>query len=736
MEGAGLRRALWAGPLPDPAAPARALAARIAALDYAPALEALRALSGHGLPLDPALDLALARWDWSIDLAALAAQVRGPAAIPALAARVQAQGRRRGVLAWAWWHAGHPDRALAALDALDPASPSHAEDLLAQAELALRQAHWPLAEAALAELAQLAGPGLPARLRLQTVLMRDGAAALAAELDRAPPPDLAAPWDFLFHAWLAERDYPRADAARARLARFRDPEAAALDAARLALDRERPAEARAALAALPLRPLPGRGAREHLLRLRLGLMEADAAPDPPPLWTALSAQAQAAARLWPGHAGIRQILFTLRLAAEDWDSLARELAALPPEPQGLQALARLGLPRPGAMRGRKSREAGLEADRTDAWLHLEAGDPEAALAATDRDWLDSPTLAWFIEPRIEALLWLRRPTEALRLLDWLLTAHPRRLGLILQRARARFFQGDFAGAGADLSAFRALKAEAAGAPPPLDLRDRITADALAAGADLPPDEEPGAARARLGPLLAAHPGLAACWLARGAAPAFRAVAGAIPARVALYWEGPLAGPPARGAAAWAQALGPADLYGRAEARAWLAAHDPEALPAFDAQTLAAGRADVFRACKIARDGGVFADTDEFPRASPRDWLEGAAAVVVLESGYGTAANNFLAARPGHPLMARFRAEVLAGALSPDPYPWWHTGPARLTAALAGHLLDGGGLGLRVLAQADYCARVTTNLPFPHKRTAAHWRQGLPRPHPPSRAPRS
>lgn len=737
MDLAGLRRSLWAGPLPDAQAPARDLDRAIdGGLDYPPALAGLRALVGHGLPTDPALPLALARWPWSIDLAALAVEARGPEAIPELAARVEAQGRRHGVLAWAWWNAGHLDRAYAALEGLDPASPSHAEDLQTLAELHLRHTAWTRAEATLAALAPLVPPARMARLRLQQRLMRHGAVALAKAAARRPPPDHPEPWNFLFHAWLAERDYPRAAEALARLAPLSPPATAALDRARLALDRERPDEARAALAALPARPDPERPAREHLLRLRLALMEADAAPDPAPLWAGVRDRARAAARLWPGNAAIRHLLLTARLACEDWDALARDLAALPPEPQGLQALARLGLPWPGRMGGRKGREAGLEADRTDAWLHLEAGDPAAAHEACDRDWLNAPTRAWFSEPEIEALLWRRRNAQALRLLDPLLARHPTRLGLILQRARARFFLGDFAAAQADLASFRALKEAAIGEPPPLDLRDRITADALASGTELPPDEAPEATGARLGRLLETHPGLAACWLARGAAPAFQPIPGAIAAQAALYWEGPLAGPPARGVAAWARMMGTVNLFTRETAHDWLQAHDPQALPAFDAQTQPAGRADVFRACRVARDGGVFVDADEYPRESPRDWLEGASAVVVLEAGYGTAANNFLAAMPGHPLMARFRAQVLARALTPDPYPWWDTGPARLTLALAGHLLAGDTAGLRVLTQADYCRRVSTNLPFPHKRTAGHWRQGLPRPAPRSTGERS
>lgn len=736
MEGfaAALRARLWSGPLPDPAAPAQDLAQAIAGgLDYPPALAGLRALAAHALPLDPALTGALDRWRWSIDLAALATEARGEAAIPELAARVAAQGRRHGALAQAWWDLGRVDRAHAVLEDLDPASPSHLDDRVLRAELLMRASGWELAAADLAALGvtgdgpPLLSQGRAARLRLDYIWLREGAVALAASLDRDPPSDTVEAWDFLFHTWLTERDYPRACAALDRLARLRGGDALHLDTARLALDRDRPDAARAALAALPPRPFPERSPRETLLRLRLALMDADAAPDPAPLWQAARDQALAASRLWPRHGAIRHLTLTLRACCEDWDQLAAELAALAPEAQALQALARLGWPLPGRTGGPAALPRQIEDARTDAWLCLDAGDLGGAHAATDRDYLSRPGAAWFHEPYIEALLWDRRAEDARAFLDQLLGRAPRRLGLILQRARARFFLGDFNGADGDLATFRTLKAEAIGAPPPPDLRDLIVADARASGGVIAPYEPAAAIRDRLGAALEAHPGLAACYLARpGALPAFRPVPGAIAARPALYWEGELAGPSARGVARWAQVLdGPAALFTRDAARGWLAAHDPEALPGFDAQTGPAGRADVFRACKVAYDGGLFVDADEYPRESPAPWLDGAGVVVVLESGYGTAANNFLAARPGHPLMARFRAAVLARAQTPDPYPWWDTGPTRLTLALMGHLLHDDTAGLRILTQAQYCARITTNLPFPHKRTAGHWRQGLP-----------
>jgi len=427
-----------------------------------------------------------------------------------------------------------------------------------------------------------------------------------------------------------------------------------------------------------------------------------------------------------------------RERCQDWEALAAELMSDTSDPARIAALARLGLPRPDSLTAPASPEAAVEQAKLRGDLSLETGAPDAALTATALAPLSALARARLAETRAEALLWQRRPAAALALLDAALATRPAHMGMWLQLARARFLLGDFAAAESALARFRRLKQGQTGHPPATDLRDRITADALASGQSLPPDEDAAISRDRLGPALARHPGLAACWLARpGAVPPFHpGPADAIPHHAGLYWEGPMPAPVARGIARWREMLAgwQVDLFDAPAARAWLATHDPEAAEIFDSLTAPAARADLFRACWIACAGGLFVDSDEYPRDSVAPWLDGATTVLVLESGYGTAANNFLAAAPGQSLMTAFRARVLSRLTTTDtPYPWWDSGPAQLTAALAGALTDRpqGWPGLRVLTQADYCARVTTNLPFPHKRRPDHWRQqGAPSLHSP------
>lgn len=712
-----LDRALWAGPLADSDQPALAVAALLAGrADYGQVLPALRQLVARGLPATVPLEGALARWRWSIDLGALAVEAGLPGALADLAARVAHEGRRHGVLARALWSAGRCDAARAALHDLPQDSPSLTADLKARFDLALAAGDGAGAGAALTALAPRIEPGPAARLRLRLAYETGGATALAEALRRDPPAQ-PGPWAWALPVWLAERDFAAARAAFERLARLRDPASAdhQLDAALLALESEEPERALGHLAVLPLMHPSGWPARRHALHLRATLALADCAPDPAPGWAAAADHAARALRLHPGHDGLRHLArLTLELTGPP-EGLAARLAAAP-DPAARLHLARLGPIQPPEGAPAAPPEAAATAARLACELHLLAGAPEAALTALDAAGPapTAPLAAWLAEWRAEALLMLRRLPQAADLIAATLQRHPTRMGLWLQAARAAFFQGDFAAAEAALARFRALKAAQLGAPPAPDLRDRITADALAAARPLPPPE---------GSPPQGSPGLAAAWLAQpGAVPAFVPVAGTIPARLGHYWEGPVPAPVARGAARWA-ALHPdlaQSLFDRPMAEGWLAAHDPAALPAFAAQTLPAARADLFRLCWLAQGGGVWADLDEYPRRPVDNWLAGASGVLVLEQGYGTVANNFLAARPALPLIAAARAEALARLTAPTTDPWWDSGPARLTGALAA---TGLGPGLRVLAQADYSARVTTNLPFPHKRRPDHWRPG-------------
>lgn len=668
---AGLAQSLWQGPLTEAEGPAQALTMQ----DYGATLTGLRRLVGHGLPLAGRLDQALTLWPWSVDLAWLAFEVsRDPAPL----ARVVSQQRRRfGTLAWALWQVGQVDAALQAVETLDPAAPSHAEDRLARAELRLltdRPAE------------TLPGPeGL--RLDLLATWRQAGGKALARrqDLESAGFPAHSPLWAWLIDVWVIERDFARARAALQGLRQTcgtAHPEVA-LQTIRLALEAEDPARARAGLDALPADPPWDWPARRHALDLRCRSMAGEDVLE----------RAGAALRLFPRHAGLIAQHRAACEAVQDWDALtdSADAGGLIRLGRADLALARLDLtPVPPDDRFRRALRR--------AEVHLRLGQVSEADAAlppppaarplvADRAWWAAEiALAARDLPRAEAAL-----TEAL-------THSPTRMGLHLSAARAAFLAGDASRAQSHLTRFRQLKTAQLGHAPPDDLRDRFVADALASS-----DGPAQSAR---------HFAFAT--------PRFQPLAGTgIPRRIAHYWEGKRSAPVERGLRAWGRLL-PQTVFDAALAREWLIRHAPDLTGLFDRQGLPATRADLFRVALLAAEGGVFADLDEFPRKGIEDWLQGASAVLVIEEGHGTIANNFLASLPGLPLFIRLQARI-AGNLraTPQPYPWWDSGPAALT--IEARSASATSSSLRFLTQPEYDARVATNLPFPHKSGPLHWR---------------
>ncbi|WP_417598311.1 glycosyltransferase [Pararhodobacter oceanensis] len=712
-----LARSLWSGPLSAPQAPAQDLAARIArGLDYPEALAALQGLARHGLPLNPALRDALSQWDWSIDLAQVALQAAVSARVdpaPALAElqrRVEAQGRRFGVLAWAFWGLGRCDQARAVLADLDPKSDSYDPDRLARAELAILsgEAPEPLA--------------LPGALRLSLLhLWRDrGARALTQRYQTlhfgfsAHPPL----WAWLIDAFITERDFTHARHAVERL-RAAHPEGHAEVVAqriRLAIEQNDPVTARRLLTKhLPADTPWTWSERQHLQHLRCLLLEAAQAPILD--YAAAYQHAFAAQRLYPENAALGGLWLTLREICEDWDGLAAELMSDNRfAPDRASILARIGRP-DAALRLTETPpplppDTALRLRLSRAQWHLRCGALAAATAELDplpQDWpLRADHVYWAAEIALA-----KRDTEAARrALSPALSRHPTRLGLILSAARMEYFAGDFAAAQDHLQRFQQLKAIELGTPPKDDLRDMIVRDAAEAQTEK---------RAT-----ANSPGLAARHFALSPAAFLTPPEPAeIPRQLWHYWEGPRSSGVSRGIETWAQLHQGfiQRVFDAQSAAAWLEQHAPDLAPVFARLSQPALRADLFRIALIAQEGGVFADLDEFPRAPVMPWLADARAVMVIEEGHGTIANNFLAALPALPLFTRLSARIAHRLTKTQtPYAWWDSGPAQLTLEVfAAQQSETERAGLRFLTQAAYEQRISTNLPFVHKRSSDHWR---------------
>lgn len=682
---ASLPQQLWLGPLADPAAPGRKL---LRESDYATALKEARLLVRLALPVD--LAALQARWPWSIDLAWLSLVAERDAA--PLKRTVTNAGRRFGTLAWGLWSLGEVSAALESVRDLDPSSPGFDDDVRARAELHI-----------LSDLAtELPSGPEGERLSLLQTYRREGAEALARRLtlDAAALPAHAPLWLFLVDTFIAERDFARARNALSLFeARLPGHPQITSRQVRLLLDAERPDEALSMLNTLGDGDAPWRWPlRRHLQYLR-ALADRIARGDRPD-YGPMRTHAEAALRLHPRSTALTGQWLLARELTEDWEALAADLQRHADHASAAASLLRLGIPEQALACLDKAHAATPDETFRLRLRRAEALKMTGNLAAA-REALGPPPEAAPL--RADHAYWAAEIDAAARDLDAArqsltpaLTAFPSRMGLHLTAARVAFQGAADAEAAGHLAAFHALKTAQTGTPPEGDLRDLIVRDAAVR------PQGPGAA-ARV---FAAE------------TPAFVPLdTSAIPRRIAHYWEGPPPPGLPRSLRAWAK-LYPQTVFDADSARAWLARHTSLA-PLFDRLTQPATRADLFRVALIAKEGGIFADLDDYPRSPIDDWFDGAELVLVIEEGHGTLANNFIAARPALPLFRRLLdriAETLE--TTADPYPWWHSGPAPLTQeALAGRHLP----GRRFLTQADYDARISTNLPFAHKRGPTHWR---------------
>lgn len=742
-----LRRALWAGPLAQPEAPGTALAGAVAGLSHGQALKALKLLHNARLPRAAALAAAAGRWPRSCDIALLEAEAEAEAnpdatdSLQRLDALLPNDFSRHEARARLLWRLGRVDAARASLEGMD-AGPAAAPGLSCRADLSMRAGDLAAARADLEALHPLMPPGRWQALSMRLIRLEKGGAALRRAVGHTCLPACPELWHTLFSLFINDRDFPAARRALARLRAVAGAEHAQTRRAEivLALEGEDAARAAALLAAdtpaedaaAPWRWPP----RRHVLALRAGLLATADEARPEAALAALSARAQAAARLHARDGGLTALALTCRLAAGDWDALERDCRAQPSGVaahillrMGLPEAARAALPEPGTAPARLRHALALA-----RCLRAEGNAEGARALLAPLDAPTAPLAADLALERAETALVAGGSrgvaggdaANALSALKGALRRFPRRQSLWLTQARAAFMTGDPARAARAQRRARALKAAQLGAPPPPDLRDMLLDDAADTASALPKGALTGPPQVLL---QAESPGLAA--LALGRLHAAGALAGGgggpVPGRLVHYWEGPESAPVSRNLAAWA-ALHPgwAQLvFSPDNALAWLRAQVPAVAPLFAALRLPAARADLFRLAFLAREGGVWADVDEFPRVSVAGWVQGAGAVCVIEPGFGTVANNFIAARPRQAWMERAQAMAVAGletrlAADEPPYPWWDSGPAVMTRALA-EALCGGAHGVRLLAPMEYAARVSSNLPLPHKRGALHWR---------------
>ncbi|MDE1895820.1 MAG: tetratricopeptide repeat protein [Rhodospirillales bacterium] len=136
-------------------------------------------------------------------------------------------------------------------------------------------------------------------------------------------------------------------------------------------------------------------------------------------------------------------------------------------------------------------------------------------------------------------------------------------------------------------------------------------------------------------------------------------------------------------------------FNEAEAGDYLDAKFPApVLQAYQRTQEVPQKADIFRLAWLVQEGGIYADADDRCLRPLEALLPPGAGLVLAQEEFGCAANHFIAAAPGHPvLQAALRAVVNAVNRGDSEISWLLSGPGLLTRALAQHVAAHGVGGL-------------------------------------------
>jgi hypothetical protein len=204
---------------------------------------------------------------------------------------------------------------------------------------------------------------------------------------------------------------------------------------------------------------------------------------------------------------------------------------------------------------------------------------------------------------------------------------------------------------------------------------------------------------------------------------------AIPRRIIQFWDQPEAPDPiANLMETWKVAH--ADFahvrLDDAAARQFLREHRlDDTLAAYRRAREPAQKADLIRLAYLAVAGGFYADADDRCLSHVGAFVPAAATFVAFQEEYGTLANNFLGAAPGHPVISlALRLATQAVNRGDSDLLWLATGPGLLTRAFCQSLLSGGVSTERpttaILDLGLVRRHIGMHCSLPYKKSLRHW----------------
>jgi tetratricopeptide (TPR) repeat protein len=205
----------------------------------------------------------------------------------------------------------------------------------------------------------------------------------------------------------------------------------------------------------------------------------------------------------------------------------------------------------------------------------------------------------------------------------------------------------------------------------------------------------------------------------------------IPARIAQFWDAPDLPSDLREYCGSWLLHNPNFGYERFDSAAVRAAlrraRFPDAIRAFRLAEQPAMQADIFRLAHLVEHGGVYADADDCCRASLSPLLNSGASLVLYQEDLGTVGNNFIAAKPRHPVLemalAHVKQSLNAGA---KELLWLSSGPGALTRALCAYFVADEAKWrerlseILILDRHEMLATVSIHCLASYKATERHW----------------
>ena len=139
------------------------------------------------------------------------------------------------------------------------------------------------------------------------------------------------------------------------------------------------------------------------------------------------------------------------------------------------------------------------------------------------------------------------------------------------------------------------------------------------------------------------------------------------------------------------------------------------------------KSDILRLAWLLRNGGVYSDADDRLQRSVAPLLESGAGLVLYQEDIGSVGNNFIAAAPGHPVLALALEQAVAAVNNGGKdLLWLATGPGLLTRCLGRYLAEDEGAWLarlrdiHVLDRHEMLSYSAIHCLSAYKHTEKHW----------------